>query len=121
MKGFTHEAPPGTVGTWRQLMLMNATLTGVASREPERTADQSAGCPGCDAARACTDHAGVKILHRANLPKWLTGAMDRADRNSEGGQLPMLLLHEHGAHDMLVILRLSDFTVWHGGLEECGR
>lgn len=64
----------------------------------------------------------AEVKHRQAIPAWLAGAMEQAERNAgvdaDGVpcQLPIVVVHEHGArHDRdLVVLRLGDFTSWFG-------
>ena len=57
----------------------------------------------------------VEVKDRAALPKWLSGAMEQSRRAAEDGQLSIVVLHERGKHDSLVMLRLSDFVEWFVG------
>lgn len=59
-----------------------------------------------------------EIKDRASLPRWLLAGLGQARRYALGEQLPLLVLHEKGARtgDSLVVMRLSDFTAWFGGL-----
>lgn len=58
----------------------------------------------------------VECKHRATLPAWLTDALAQARRHAGPDQLPIVILHEHGARhdDNLVVLRLADFEQWFG-------
>ncbi len=69
--------------------------------------------------------AAVDVLHpafavecktRKDVPQWLLGAMQQARRAAMAGQLPIVVLHPHGAPyaDDLVIVRLTDFVDWFG-------
>ncbi len=69
--------------------------------------------------------AAVDVLHpafavecktRKDCPQWLLGAMQQARRAAMAGQLPIVVLHPHGAPyaDDLVIVRLTDFVDWFG-------
>jgi len=100
---------------------VSATWKAVERKVAARLGGQRVGCTGEATPDVETDWADIEIKHRAALPKWLTGAMEQAVRNCADGKLPLLVLHEKGRHDMLVVMRLSDFDDWHGGLEEIGR
>lgn len=58
----------------------------------------------------------VEVKHRRQLPGWLTGAMQQAQRNAPAGRLPVVVLHAHGARAVndLVVLRMGDFLDWFG-------
>jgi hypothetical protein len=61
----------------------------------------------------------VEVKHRKALPRWLLEAVDQAYASAQDDQLPVVVLHAHGMnHDRdLVVMRLGDFTAWHGELE----
>lgn len=63
-----------------------------------------------------TEWLSVECKHRKTLPKWLKDALEQAKRNAEEQQLPVVILHEHGARhdDDLVLLSLGDFQKWFG-------
>jgi len=58
----------------------------------------------------------AEVKHRASPPRWLTDAIDRAQRSSTDAQLPVAVLHAKGerVEDSLVVMRLRDFVAWHG-------
>jgi len=62
----------------------------------------------------------AEIRQRAALPRWLTAALDRAQRRSTDAQLAVAVLHAAGRQargdDSLVVMRLRDFVAWHGAL-----
>lgn len=53
----------------------------------------------------------IEVKHRKKLPDWLKDAMDQAQQSNPGGQLPVVILHEHRMPfgDSLVQMKLSDF------------
>ena len=58
----------------------------------------------------------VEAKHRRTLPAWLQTALAQAQASAHDGQLPIVVLHQHGqrhAND-LVVLRLADFVDWFG-------
>jgi len=63
--------------------------------------------------------ACVEVKHRKTIPRWLLEAVDQAQASAQDDQLPLVVLHEAGmSHDRdLVVMRLRDFTAWHGELE----
>jgi len=56
----------------------------------------------------------IECKHRQRLPAWLKGALGQAQRYAGPDQLPIVVLHEHGRHDSMVVLSLRDFTQWFG-------
>jgi len=63
--------------------------------------------------------ACVEVKHRKTIPRWLLEAVDQAQASAQDDQLPVVVLHGSGMpHDRdLVVMRLGDFTAWHGELE----
>ena len=68
------------------------------------------------------DWLTAEIRQRAALPRWLTDALDQAQRSSTDAQLPVAVLHAAGRQargdDSLVVMRLRDFVAWHGEIPE---
>jgi hypothetical protein len=60
----------------------------------------------------------VECKTRKNVPAWLLGAMAQARRVAQPEQLPIVVIHPHGARygDDLVVVRMSDFRDWFGEL-----
>ncbi len=58
------------------------------------------------------DRLSVEVKHRKQLPGWLHDAMDQARAAAAPGQIPVAILHEHGArHDTnLCIVTLADLA-----------
>ena len=52
-----------------------------------------------------------EVKHRREIPKWLHEAIAQARAAARGDQLPIVVLHQHGAAHAgdLVVMRLSDF------------
>lgn len=52
----------------------------------------------------------IEQKHRKKLPKLVTDAFDQAIKSIRGDQVPIVILHEHGAQylDSLVVVRLRD-------------
>lgn len=94
---------------------MSDTWKAVELRVAKRLSGQRVGCTGSNTPDVVTDWCEAEVKQRQFLPKWLTTAMEQAVRNCGHGKLPLLVLHEHGKHDMLVVLRMSDFVEWFGG------
>lgn len=62
----------------------------------------------------------AEVKTRRRLPLWLTEAVSQAAASAGDDQLPIVVLHQHGERydDALVIMRLSDFTAWHGEISK---
>jgi len=62
-----------------------------------------------------SDWLVVEVKHRRRLPDWLRKAYlqaKAASRESGGVKLGIVVLHERGRHDDLVLMSLSDFVAW---------
>jgi hypothetical protein len=61
----------------------------------------------------------VEVKHRRTLPAWLWAALQQARSSAHNGQLPIVVLHEHGQRhaDDMVLLRLADWCAWFGDAE----
>ena len=72
--------------------------------------------PGADRAHVRADWLTAEVKQRASLPRWLTDALDQAQRYSADSQLAVAVLHQKGerVEDSLVVMRLRDFVAWHG-------
>ena len=64
-----------------------------------------------------TDWLCVECKHRQSIPAWLVDAIAQAKRNATADQLPVAIIHQHGAHhaDDLVVLTFAHFQEWFGG------
>jgi len=61
------------------------------------------------------DKVAIQVKHRQKLPKWMQAAWDTIFRQAhEMGKLGLMVLHQHGDRDDLVILSLKDFLNWFG-------
>ena len=65
---------------------------------------------------AVSDWLRVECKHRKKLPDWLKSALSQARRNAEADQLAVCVLHEHGRHDDILCMALSDFIDWFGSV-----
>ena len=64
-----------------------------------------------------TDLVVGEVKSRANLPKWLTDAMNQVrSYNLMGNRLPILCLKERGMRGFLVVIHSSDFEAYFGDL-----
>jgi len=66
------------------------------------------------------DWLSVEVKHRQIIPAWLTTALTQAHAAVRGDQLPVAIIHRHGARhsEDIVCLRLADFTAWFGPVDE---
>lgn len=66
------------------------------------------------------DWLAVEVKHRQRVPQWLIGALTQARAAVRGEQLPVAIIHRHGARhtEGIVCLRLGDFTAWFGPVAE---
>jgi hypothetical protein len=57
------------------------------------------------------DWLSVECKHRRSVPQWLQEALQQAQAAVRGDQLPIAVIHPHGARhsDDLVVMRLGDF------------
>lgn len=64
------------------------------------------------------DCFAIECKTRRDVPQWLQHAMQQARGAATAGQLPIVVIHPHGARyaDDLVVLRLADFRDWFGEL-----
>ncbi len=52
----------------------------------------------------------VECKHRESLPAWLTGALSKVRQQAGPDRVGVVVLHEKGKRDSLVVLALSDFV-----------
>jgi len=66
------------------------------------------------------DWLAVEVKHRRSIPQWLTTALKQAHAAVRGDQLPVAIIHRHGARhtEDIVCLRLADFVQWFGPVDE---
>jgi len=63
----------------------------------------------------------VEVKERRRLPVWIVSALARARAHAGDNQLGIVVLHEEGAHDDLVVLSLRDWLEWFGGAKGNGQ
>lgn len=56
----------------------------------------------------------VQVKHRKRLPLWLTEALNKVRAATNDQQLGIVVLHEHGKRDDLIVLSLADWQQWFG-------
>jgi hypothetical protein len=65
----------------------------------------------------------IECKHRQTIPAWLTDALAQARAAAHRDQLPVALIHQHGARygQTLVVMTLDDFTAWFGDGHDTAR
>jgi hypothetical protein len=56
----------------------------------------------------------IECKHRASLPAWLTEALAKIRDQAGADRLGLLVLHEHGKRDSVLVMALSDFVERYG-------
>ena len=56
----------------------------------------------------------VECKHRETLPAWLTEAMAKVRAQAGRDRVGVVVLHERGKRDSLVVMALSDFVARYG-------
>jgi len=64
-----------------------------------------------------TSRYKVEVKTRRKLPRWIVEGLATAQRHCGESDLGLLVLHELGAHNDLVVLRLKDFIDWFGEIK----
>ncbi len=56
------------------------------------------------------ERLSIEVKSRKKLPAWLEDAMKQAEACAQGGQLPLIVLHQDGQRyqDALIVMRLKD-------------
>lgn len=72
------------------------------------------GATGAANPDVVTDWLAVECKHRARLPAWLVSALAKVRGQARAEQLGIVVLHQSGARDALVVLSLKDFQDWFG-------
>jgi len=67
-----------------------------------------------------TDWLVIEVKERERLPQWIDEALQSARTLANGSKLGIVVLHEKGSHDDLVVLGLKDFKQWFGGFQRKG-
>ena len=75
--------------------------------------------PGKSSPDGTSDTYIVECKLRKALPEWICEGLETARRHASDTQLGLLILHEKGAHDDLVVLSLNDFKDWFGEVKKC--
>lgn len=70
--------------------------------------------PGKASPDGTSDTYIVECKLRNKLPQWIKDGLATARGHASDTQLGLLILHEKGARDDLVVLSLNDFKEWFG-------
>ena len=68
-----------------------------------------------------TSWLSIEVKERKKLPKWLKEAIILAQGKAYPGQLGIVVLHETGLRDDIVVMLGSDFLDWFGGEKKGGK
>ena len=79
------------------------------------------GASGHSTPDVVTPWLAVECKQRKQLPLWLTTALSKIRAQAGDGKLGIVVLHEHGEHDSLVIMSLRDFADWFGDVDTTAR
>ena len=63
-----------------------------------------------------TPRLAVQVKHRAQLPKWIAEALTSIRQQAGTERLGIVVLHQSGERDSVVMLSLKDFRDWFGSL-----
>lgn len=77
---------------------------------------QRLGATGASNPDVLTDWLAVECKHRAKLPDWMMDALSKIRLQAGQGRLGVVVLHQAGARDSVVMLSLRDFRDWFGRL-----
>ncbi len=74
------------------------------------------GATGAANPDVLTDWLAAECKHRAKLPQWMTAALAKIRQQAGNDRLGVVVLHQSGARDSVVMLSLRDFREWFGTL-----
>lgn len=72
------------------------------------------GATGAANPDVLTDWLAVECKHRSRLPAWLTSALSKVRGQAGPSRLGIVVLHQSGARDSVVLLSMQDFRDWFG-------
>jgi alpha-beta hydrolase superfamily lysophospholipase len=83
------------------------------------TGGKRTGNSGRDTADVQHEWLAPECKYRAKLPRWLTDAMEQAERNARNDKMPCVWLKAKGDRyrDSLVVMRASEFVDRYIGTE----
>ncbi|MCL4559912.1 MAG: hypothetical protein M1281_04750 [Chloroflexi bacterium] len=76
---------------------------------------QRTGPVGREGPDAVTDWLAVECKHRDKLPEWMSEALAKIRQQAGSERLGIVVLHQAGSHDSVVMLSFKDFTDWFDG------
>lgn len=102
------------MSAWKRTERRVAAVLGGGAKRVPVTGRQRGDVPDIAHPLFCPE-----VKHRKTIPAWLHDAMAQARAAMRGGQLPIVVLHQHGARhaDDLVVIRLADFVAYFGEIE----
>ena len=56
----------------------------------------------------------VEVKERQQLPRWIQDDLDKARKKATDEQLGIVLLHQKGKHDDVILVARSDWEAWFG-------
>jgi hypothetical protein len=86
--------------TWKDHEKRTASLLGGKRLGATGAANEDVIAPGL----------AIECKHRETLPAWLTDALSKVRAQAGRDRLGLVVLHEKGKRDSLVVLSLSDFV-----------
>lgn len=78
---------------------------------------QRLGATGAANPDVLTSWLAVECKHRTKLPQWIMEALTKIRSQAGQDRLGVVVMHQAGAHDSVVMLSLKDFQDWFGSLE----
>ena len=94
--------------TWKAVERRTAALLG----------GKRMGAVGAAGPDVVTDGMAIECKHRETLPAWLTSALQKIRQQAGADRLGLVVLHEKGKRDSLVVLSLSDFVSRYGAIPD---
>jgi hypothetical protein len=91
-----------------------STWKAVERRTAAMLGGKRMGAVGAAGPDVLTDGMAIECKHRATLPAWLTSALQKIRQQAGADRLGLLILHEHGKRDSLLVMALSDFVSRYG-------
>ena len=90
----------------------DATWKAVERRVARALGGRRVGNTGRDTPDVDAGWLVAEVKHRRTLPRWILEALARARQQAGSARLGVAVLHEHQAHDSLVVMSLADFREW---------
>jgi hypothetical protein len=74
------------------------------------------GAAGAANPDVLTSWLAVECKHRSKLPDWMTETLGKIRSQAGQDRLGVVVMHQAGARDSVVMLSLKDFRDWFGSL-----